>query len=127
MKLLHSLGLAVIATLAMTGGTYATTLTYGAALSGAAEEPPNASPGRGQAKVQYDDVAHIFIVTFNWRDLLGTTTVAHIHGATPTPGSGVAGVITMVPSFFGFPPAPRAALSTSRSTPPRRAATTRPS
>jgi hypothetical protein len=103
MKLLHSLGLAAIATLALTAGACAATLTYVATLSGAAEEPPNASPGFGNATVQYDDVAQTFRVAFDWSGLIGTTTAAHIHGPTATPGSGVAGVITTVPSFVGFP------------------------
>ena len=93
----------MIATLATTTGAYATTITYMATLTGAAEEPPNASPGHGHATVQYDDVAQTFRVVFDWNDLLGTTTAAHIHGPTTTPGSGIAGVITTVPSFVGFP------------------------
>ena len=36
-------------------------------------------------------------------DLLGTTTVSHIHAATATPGSGTAMVATTLPTFPGFP------------------------
>jgi hypothetical protein len=35
--------------------------------------------------------------------LVGTTTVAHIHCCTGTPGAGTAGVATQTPSFSGFP------------------------
>jgi hypothetical protein len=40
-------------------------------------------------------------VTFS--GLLGTTTAAHIHAPTATPGTGTAGVATTTPYFAGFP------------------------
>lgn len=76
---------------------------FWAVLTGPAEEPPNNSPGHGSATVTLDLTAHTLRVEAFFTDLLGTTTAAHLHGPTPHPESGVAGVITQVPSFIGFP------------------------
>ncbi|HRO59570.1 MAG TPA: CHRD domain-containing protein [Burkholderiaceae bacterium] len=82
---------------------HAIPITYTAILGGSAEEPPVASPGTGQATVVYDSVARTLEIQTSFADLVGTTTVAHIHCCTATPSSGLAGVATQVPSFTGFP------------------------
>ena len=64
---------------------------------------PNASPGTGSAVVTLDTIGHTLSVYAEFSGLLGTTTVAHIHGPTAIPGTNVAGVITETPSFAGFP------------------------
>lgn len=74
-----------------------------ATLDGPSEEPANASPGTGFAQVDFDTVAHTMRVQASFSGLLGTTTAAHIHGATALPGVGTAGVATQTPSFIGFP------------------------
>ncbi len=74
-----------------------------AELSGPAEDPPNASPGTGIAKVDLDTVAHTLQVQITFSGLSGNTTAAHIHCCTGTPGGGNVGVATQVPSFVGFP------------------------
>ncbi len=76
---------------------------FWAELSGLAEDPPNASPGYGTAIVTLDLAAHTLRVQAWFADLVGNTTAAHIHGPTAQPETGVAGVITQVPSFVGFP------------------------
>lgn len=76
---------------------------YNAVLSGAAEDPPNASPGTGTAIVELDLVAHTLHVQAQFSDLIGTTTLAHIHAPTAVPGAGTAGIATMTPTFLGFP------------------------
>lgn len=76
---------------------------YTADLDGPSEDPPNTSPGTGFALVELDTILHFLDVNANFSDLLGTTTAAHIHGPTPLPETGTAGVITQVPSFIGFP------------------------
>lgn len=81
----------------------ATIYTYDAVLSGAAESPPNASAGTGFAEVDYDSVLHSLEVQVTFSGLTGTTTASHIHAATPTPGTGTAGVATTLPYFAGFP------------------------
>lgn len=70
-------------------------------LSGASEDPPNSSPGTGNATVTITGAMMRVQVTFS--GLTGTTTVAHIHAPTAVPGSGTIGVATSTPSFPGFP------------------------
>ena len=76
---------------------------YQAILSGAAEAPPNASPGSGFATVTFDFDLATMRVQASFSDLLGTVTSAHIHCCTSTPGAGTAGVATITPTFPGFP------------------------
>ncbi len=78
-------------------------VVYTTPLSGAAEEPANASPGTGMATVTVDDHAFTMRVQATFSDLSGQTTAAHIHCCTALAGAGVAGVATMVPTFAGFP------------------------
>jgi hypothetical protein len=82
---------------------HAVPLTFSAHLSGAAEDPPNASPGVGFALVTIDVTAHTLSVEAWFADLEGTTTAAHVHCCTAVPLAGNIGVATQVPSFGGFP------------------------
>jgi hypothetical protein len=91
-----------VALVGMTGTSHAG-IIYVAILNGPSESPPNASPGTGSAEVDFDPVANTMRVQVTFFDLLGTTTAAHIHAATSTPGTGTAGVATQVPTFTGFP------------------------
>jgi hypothetical protein len=84
----------------------ATTITYGAFMTGAAEFPPNASTGTGVALVTIDDVLNSMRVQVTFADLVTTgtgTTASHIHCCTSVPGAGTAGVATQTPTFLGFP------------------------
>jgi hypothetical protein len=85
------------------GAAHADIFVYTTTLSGAAEAPPNASPGTGFATLTYDNVAHTMRLQATFSGLIGTTTAAHIHAATTLPGQGTAGVATQTPSFAGFP------------------------
>ena len=76
---------------------------YQAILSGAAEAPPNASPGSGFATVTFDFDLATMRVQASFSDLLGTVTSAHIHCCTSVPGAGTAAVATITPTFPGFP------------------------
>lgn len=78
-------------------------MTFTANLSGAAEAPPNASPGTGFTIVDFDTTAHTMRVRATFSGLLGNTSAAHIHSATTVPGVGAVGVATELPSFTGFP------------------------
>lgn len=91
------------ATLATAPAAQAAVVTYTATLSGAAEAPPNASPGTGVTQVDIDVVAHTLRVQATFSGLIGNTTASHIHAATALPGVGTAGVATQTPSFIGFP------------------------
>ena len=101
-RLLTALLLTAALTLAASTAN-AAPITYTAILSGAAEAPPNASPGTGFARVVFDVVAHTMEVDAWFSGLTGNTTASHIHAATAVPGVGTAGVATQTPSFIGFP------------------------
>jgi len=79
------------------------TVIYTATLSGAAESPPNGSPGTGMAEVTIDPLAHTMRVEVSFSDLTGATTASHIHCCTAVPGAGNVGVATQLPTFAGFP------------------------
>lgn len=70
-------------------------------LSGANENPVNASPATGRAYVTYDDVLHTIAVEADWSGLTGTTTAAHIHCCIDAPAN--VGVATYPVAFPGFP------------------------
>ena len=82
---------------------HATPIVFDATLTGPNESPPQASPGTGFAEVTLDTMANTLHVVVSFSGLLGTTTASHIHSPTPTPGTGVAGVATVMPAFPGFP------------------------
>ncbi len=77
--------------------------TFSAFLSGAQEDPPNPSPGTGEAIVTLDQFVNTMRVRVNFSGLIGTTTVAHIHCCTADPFVGNVGVATTTPTFPGFP------------------------
>ena len=63
------------------------------------------SSGFGSALVTYDSVAHTLVVSFDWNNLTGTTTVAHIHCCVDPPPAvpNTIGVATYPSTFPGFP------------------------
>jgi hypothetical protein len=92
-----------VAVLGLPSQGLTTLYTYTAALNGANESVPNASPGTGFAMVIFNDIANNLEVQVSFSDLVGTTTAAHIHSPTSVPGTGTAGVATTTPTFPGFP------------------------
>ena len=87
--------------LAMFSASASQAAIYTTQLTGPKEVPSNASPGTGNATVNFDSLAHIFSVGLNFSGLQGTTTASHIHCCVASPGT--AGVATQVPTFTGFP------------------------
>lgn len=83
--------------------SHASPIVFIATLTGPSESPPVASPGIGSAVVTFDLAAHFMEVQVTFSGLLGATTASHIHSPTAVPGTGVAGVATVTPSFPGFP------------------------
>jgi len=81
----------------------AATLVFFTTMDGPSESPPVASPGSGWARVTFDDVALTMLVQAAFEDLVGTTTVAHIHCCTAEPGIGNVGVATQPGTFPGWP------------------------
>jgi hypothetical protein len=85
------------------GQAAATTYVFNAFLGGPNEAPPNASPGRGFSELTLDTDLHTMRVTATFEDLVGETTMAHVHAPTANPNAGTVGVATELPSFTGFP------------------------
>lgn len=94
---------ALAMTIALAAALPAQAATYSAILTGAAEDPPNASPGVGAAVVRFDPVSHVLEINVAFSGLLSDTLAAHIHCCTTTPGTGIASVVTEIPAFEGFP------------------------
>lgn len=65
-------------------------------------EAPGAT-GTGFVTVDYDTDANTLLINANWSGLSGTTTVAHIHCCTATPGTGTIGVAVTPVTLPGFP------------------------
>lgn len=97
----------VVATLVLTASlsasAFGATQIFTTTMSGPAESPPVASPGTGSATMVYDDVARTLSISASWSGLIGTTTVAHIHGATALPFTSTAGVAVTPGTLPGFP------------------------
>lgn len=92
-----------LAAASVAGQATAATYVFNAYLNGAAEAPPNASPGVGLSKLFLDTDLHTMRVTVWFEDLIGTTIASHVHATTTDPNTGTAGVATELPSFTGFP------------------------
>lgn len=95
--------LALLAVLSLSAATaQAAIIHFTVSLSGANENPANASPGTGSATVDIDTVAKLMTLDVTFSGLLGLTTASHIHCCAPTPADN-APVATQTPSFIGFP------------------------
>jgi hypothetical protein len=101
-KILVSL-IAALALVASASMAQAAVIVYDINLSGPAESPPNTSLGTGVGTVTIDDIMKTMAIDMTFSGLTGTTTMAHIHAATPVPFAMTAGVATTTPSFAGFP------------------------
>ncbi|WP_332675410.1 CHRD domain-containing protein [Aromatoleum sp.] len=101
----HSMGkhslLALTLALLHVGVVHAAPITFTTTLTGAGENPPNASPGTGIATVVYDDDTHRLSIETAFSGLTAGTTAAHIHCCAPPPTNSIPA--TTVPSFLGFP------------------------
>jgi hypothetical protein len=95
------LTLLVVAIIGVPRAAHADVIVFRANLDGPTE--PTNSPGIGTAVVDFDTIANTMRVRVNFSGLLAGVTAAHIHSATPTPGTGTAGVATTLPTFPGFP------------------------
>lgn len=90
---------AVAVCLTLAGGAAQAATFYEAVLSGAAENPPNASPGTGSALLTLN--GDMLDVSLTFSGLTSPTTIAHIHCCAGP--SGNAGVVSPFPTFPGFP------------------------
>lgn len=97
-SLLVVVGAATLATHA--GAEIRTYITF---MDGATEFPPVVTPGTGTGILTIDTTLNTMRVQATFQDLIGTVTVAHIHGPTTVALTGTAGVMTPTPTFPGFP------------------------
>jgi CHRD domain len=86
---------------------HASPLTFFADLTGANENPPNASQGTGLATIVLDPVAQTLQVNATFSGLGSNDTMAHIHCCQTMPGTnqnvGVATAVPAFPAVDGFP------------------------
>ena len=66
------------------------------------DESGNGSTGIGTATFVLTP-ANVFTISVEFANLLGSTTISHIHCCTAVPFTGTAGVITTLPTFPDFP------------------------
>lgn len=95
------IGAAAFVLCAVAVSAQAHTQIYATTLSGANENPSNASFGSGAAVVTVDlDLLTLRLQT-TFAGLTGNVTASHIHCCTAAPGN--VGVATQTPTFSGFP------------------------
>lgn len=100
MRHLNCLAVALAATILALPAS-AARLVFVTTMDGPSESPPVDSPGTGWARVTFDDVALTMRVRARFEDLVGNTTVAHIHCCVDAPGN--VGVATYPVTFPGWP------------------------
>jgi hypothetical protein len=103
MRLRATLLAALAALLLSVPASQASIISFNVVLTGAAEDPPNGSPGSGFATINIDDVADTMQLDVVFDDLTTNTVASHIHCCTALAGTGTAGVATVTPSFTDFP------------------------
>ena len=91
--------LAIGAALGFAGPAFAEKMTI--ALDGASEVPPNTSPGKGTAEVDYDAATKKLSWKISYSGLTGPATAAHFHGPAE-PGKN-AGVKVAIPNIGTSP------------------------
>jgi hypothetical protein len=84
--------LALGAAVALAGPAFAEKMTI--ALDGASEVPPNTSPGKGTAEIDYDAASKKLSWKLTYSGLTGPATAAHFHG--PAEAGKNAGVAVLI-------------------------------
>ena len=87
-------GLVAASLFAFAPAAFAQAVTYKAALTAAAQVPPNDSKGTGALQATYDPATKKLTYTVNYKDLSGPATAAHFHG--PADAKTSAGVLVPV-------------------------------
>ena len=78
--LLPALAATAVALLLSTAPALAEVVNFKAELSGAAEVPPNDSPGTGTVDANFDTDSKLFSWNVTYEGLTGPATAAHFHG-----------------------------------------------
>lgn len=94
---------AIVLALLGASSSFASIVTYHAALNGPNEEPFNTSSGTGFATVIYDSTEQTMRVIVIFSGLSAGVTAAHIHCCTAIVNEGTAAVATVIPTFTDFP------------------------
>jgi hypothetical protein len=102
MRVRHSCLLAVALLALAAAPASAGYVVYFGTLSGAAQVPPNASPGYGYVTVTYNHNGGMFVYSVEFYDLAGPTTYANVHCCTSGSG-GDAWIATSLPTLQNFP------------------------
>lgn len=79
----------------------AAVFNFAATLDGASETPAVVTPGYGTTVVTYDDLNQTLQVQISFADLVGTTTVAHVHCCVAPPAN--VGIAVTPGTLPGFP------------------------
>jgi hypothetical protein len=87
-------GLIAASLFAFAPAAFAQAVMYKAALTAAAQVPPNDSKGTGALQATYDPATKKLTYTVNYKDLSGPATAAHFHG--PADAKTSAGVLVPV-------------------------------
>lgn len=101
-NLLAATACAAIAMLGLIGNAGAVPVVYSATLTGAAENPPNASTATGNAIVTLDEDLHTLRIQISFAGLSANSSDAHIHCCIAPPGN-VAVAVPGAGAFPGFP------------------------
>jgi hypothetical protein len=104
MRILAALAAALFATPAL-ANTIDLFGTFAAEATGAT--------GTGSLFLQYDTDGHTLLIDADWSGLSGTTSVAHIHCCTSSPGTGTAGIALGTGSPLNLPDWPAGVMSSS--------------
>jgi hypothetical protein len=91
--------LALGAAVAFAGPAFAEKMTI--MLDGASEVPPNTSPGKGTAEIDYDAAAKKLSWKVTYSGLTGPATASHFHG--PAEAGKNAGVAVAIPNIATQP------------------------
>lgn len=102
-KQLGKISFTVFLVLLLSSNSFAIIFPLNLTMSGANENPPNASPATGSFIGTFDNVSKVLSFTMTWSGLIGNTTAAHIHGP--------AGTTTNGPVLIGFIGLPTGATS----------------
>jgi len=89
--------LALAGASALAAPAFAQSTTFRAVASGPAESPPNASSGSSLVTIEV--IGTQLTVDAPFQDLIGTTTMAHVHCCTADPFTGVASVAVPLTGF----------------------------
>ena len=85
---------AAVAILLSAGAAQAEIVHFSATLTGAGENPANASQGKGELSAELETVEHVLVYRASYSGLSGAPTMAHFHGPA-NPGANAPPVVVV--------------------------------